>query len=412
MDTLRDAEFTIIGGGAIGCAVAYHLAEAGYTDVQLLEAGELAGATTSKAAGLVGQVRTSAERTRLAMASVRLFTDFARRTGYPVDWRQTGSIRIAYTEPREQEFHRMAAVAESVGLGVEFLAPARLAELVPGIDTSRVRAALHCPTDGYLQPHSLTTAYARAARDRGVRLVPHAPVRGIAVRDGAVCGVRTDAGEIRTETVINAAGPWAHRIAAMVGLDLPIVPVRHQYYVTEPVDGWHPELPVLRIPDARLYVRAEISGVLCGGWEANADSRDPRELTGGGLWPCPPDWDVLAGFAGDLAELLPGTAEAGPREVFRGWPAFTPDGRFVVGPVPGLRGFVFAAGCNAHGVSGSAGLAEHVLASMRPDPSPYVASLSPRRFMSADWTWAQAEHAARGVYQDYYAGLAAAAQGG
>lgn len=412
MATLRDAEITIIGGGAIGCAIAYHLAESGRTDVQLIERGELAGATSSQAAGLVGQVRSSPERTRLAMASVRTFAELPRRTGYTADWRQTGSIRIAMTEPREREFRAMAEVAERAGLDVAFLTRRELAEHLPMIDTAAVRAALYCPTDGYLQPHSLTTAYARAARDRGVTINTGTTVHGISIADGAVTGVRTDAGDVRTELVINAAGPWAYRIAALAGVELPILPVRHEYYVTEPVPGWHADLPVLRIPDIRLYLRAEVSAMLCGGWEANALHRDPRALGETGELPCAPDWDVLGGFAADLERFFPGSADAGVREVFRGWPAFTPDGRFVVGPVPGLRGFVMAAGCNAHGVSGSAGLAQHVLESLEPDPSPYVRSLSPGRFTAGGWSWDEAQAAARQVYQDYYAGLSAAAQGG
>lgn len=405
MATLRDAEITIIGGGAIGSAVAYHLAQSGRTDVQLVERGELAGATSSQAAGLVGQVRGSEERTRLAMASVRTFAELPSRTGYTADWRQTGSIRIAMTEAREREFRGMAEIAARAGLDVAFLTQRELAEHLPMIDTRAVRAALYCPTDGYLQPHSLTTAYARAARDLGVTISTGTTVRGISVRDGAVTGVRTDDGEVRTEMVINAAGPWAHRVAAMAGLDLPIVPVRHEYYVTEPVAGWHADLPVLRIPDIRLYLRAEVSAMLCGGWEASALHRDPREVGDSGELPCAPDWEVLGGFATDLDQFFPGSSEAGVREVFRGWPAFTPDGRFVVGPVPGLRGFVMAAGCNAHGVSGSAGLAQHVLESLEPDPSPYVRSLSPARFTSGGWSWDGARAAATQVYQDYYAGL-------
>jgi glycine/D-amino acid oxidase-like deaminating enzyme len=155
---------------------------------------------------------------------------------------------------------------------------------------------------------------------------------------------------------------------------------------------------VLRIPDIRLYVRAELQAVLCGGWEAHAVSRDPRQK----VVPIEPDWDVLAGFATDLGTVLPGAAQLRVAEVFRGWPAFAPDGRFVVGPVPGVRGFVMAAACNAHGVSGSAGLAEHVMESMRPDPSPYVRSLSPARFLPAGFDWADAQVRARAVYENYY----------
>jgi glycine/D-amino acid oxidase-like deaminating enzyme len=399
----KDAEVTIVGGGAIGCAVAYHLARAGYRDVQLVEAGQLAGATSGQAAGLVGQVRTSVERTRLAMASVRLFSRFEQETGWPVDWRQTGSLRIATTDARVEEFRLMAAVATEAGLDVEFLERRALTERFPPMDTRAVKAALWCPTDGYVQPNSLTTAYAAAARELGVVVATNTRVLDVLVRDAAVVGLETERGRIATETVINAAGPWAWHIAAMVGLDLPIVPVRHEYFVTGPAAGWQPDWPALRIPDARIYVRPEMTAILCGGWEPKALSVDPHESPDAIDTLPAPDWDVLTSFATALDELVPGTTDLGIRDTFRGWPSFTPDGRFVIGPVAGLRGFVMAAGCNAHGVSGSAGLAEHVVESLEPDSSPYVRSLSPSRFMDATWSWSDARQGAQRVYETYYA---------
>src|SRR5215831_3958204 len=375
---VRDAEITIVGGGAVGCAVAYVLSQAGHADIQVIEQGELAGATSGQAAGLVGQVRATRERCRLAMASVATFSRIEEETGYTADWRQTGSVRIALTGERAAEFRELAAVARSAGLEVEFLTPARLAELCPVLDGARAEAALWCPTDGYLQPNSLVMAYAGAARERGVTFVTRTTVTGIAISGGAVTGVRTDRGAVATSMLINAAGPWATSVAALAGLEIPAVPVRHEYFVTRPVTGWHGGLPVLRIPDIRIYVRAEGPGILCGGW------------------------DVLSGFARDFAAFVPAVAETGVREVFRGFPAFSPDGRFIVGPVPGIRGLVMAAACNAHGVSGSAGLAEHVLESLQPDPSPYVRSLSPARFVPRGWDWESARDQAERHYEGYY----------
>jgi glycine/D-amino acid oxidase-like deaminating enzyme len=403
--TVRDAEITVVGGGAIGCAVLHHLAEAGHRDLQLIEAGQLAGATSGQAAGLVGQVRTSLDRTKLAMASVALFSRLQHDSPWPLDWRQTGSLRIATTEERLPEFRLMVDVAGRAGLEVEWLDRAGLADRAPMLDVSGVSAALWCPTDGYLQPNSLTTAYAQSARSRGATVATDTRVLDVLVDGGAVTGLVTTAGTVRTETVVNAAGPWAWQVARMVGLDLPLVPVRHEYFISEPVDGWHADLPVLRLPDARLYVRAELSSVLCGGWEPAALSLDPRPgHEGAGTVDVAPtaDWDVLAAFADDLEPFVPGLTAVGVRQTFRGWPVFTPDGRFVVGPVPGLRGFVMAAGCNAHGVSGSAGLAQHVLESLEPDPSPYVRSLSPARFLAGGWTWEDARRRAQRHYEDYY----------
>ena len=402
MAEVRDAEVTIVGGGAIGCAVAYCMVRAGYPDIQILERGELAAATSGQAAGLVGQVRGSQERTRLAMASVAMYSKIEQETGYTADWRQTGSIRIAMTRERDAEFRMMAGVAAAAGLDVEFLEPGRLAELFPPLDTRQVKAALWCPTDGYLQPHSLVMAYARAARDRGVTIASHTTLTGIAVTRGAVTGIRTSNGSATTDMVIDAAGPWAGAVASLAGVELPVVPVRHEYFVTVPQAGWHGGLPVLRIPDIRIYARAEVKGILCGGWEADGLSLDPREVAVGQPLTVAPDWDVLSGFAADFARFIPTVTTAEIREVFRGYPAFSPDGRFIVGPVPGIRGFVMAAACNAHGVSGSAGLAESVLESLGPDPSPYIRSLSPARFMPRDWTWEAARDRAELIYETYY----------
>jgi glycine/D-amino acid oxidase-like deaminating enzyme len=399
---IRDAEITIVGGGAVGCAVAYVLARAGYPDIQVVERGELAGATSGQAAGLVGQVRATRERVRLAMASVALYSRIEQETGYTADWRPTGSVRIAMNGERAAEFRALAAVARSAGLEVEFLTTARLAELCPVLDTSRAEAALWCPTDGYLQPNSLVMAYAGAARQRGVTFATHTTVTAVDVSGGAVSGVRTDRGAAATSMLIDAAGPWAAAVASLAGLELPVVPVRHEYFVTRPAAGWHGGLPVLRIPDIRIYARAEGPGILCGGWESDGLSLDPRQVAVGQPLPVPPDWDVLSGFARDFAAFVPAVAGTGVREVFRGFPAFSPDGRFIVGPVPGIRGFVMAAACNAHGVSGSAGLAEHVLESLQPDPSPYVRSLSPARFVSRAWDWEAAREQAQRRYQDYY----------
>ena len=215
-------------------------------------------------------------------------------------------------------------------------------------------------------------------------------------------GVRTDRGAAATNMLINAAGPWAAPVAALAGLEIPAVPVRHEYFVTRPVTGWHGGLPVLRIPDIRIYARAEGPGILCGGWEADGLSLDPRQVAVGQPLAVRPDWDVLSGFARDFAAFVPAVADTGVREVFRGFPAFSPDGRFIVGPVPGIRGLVMAAACNAHGVSGSACLAEHVLESLQPDPSPYVRSLSPARFCPGPGTGSPRGIRPQRRYEDYY----------
>jgi glycine/D-amino acid oxidase-like deaminating enzyme len=399
----RDSEITIIGGGAVGAAVAYFLARDGRRDIQLLERQGLCEATSSQAAGFVGQARPTVERARLTMAAAAVYRDFERDAGYPMDYRQCGAVRLALSDVSVRELEQIADTAAVTGLPVEFLTPRRLRDVYPALEcTDAVKAALWSPTDGYLQPNSLVSAYIGAARDLGVTVATHSAVTAIEVRAGAVRSVTTEAGRYRTEQVIIAAGPWSAALARLAGLDLPIVPVLHEYFVTEPVPGWHADLPCLRVPEAQVYARGERDRVLCGGFENRGTSVDPREVSVASPLPARPDWDVLGSFAASLSEFVPALAGAGVAATFQGWPAFTPDGRFVVGPVSAVRGLALAAGCNAHGVSGSAGIALHLVESLGGDPSPYVRSLSPDRFVPRTWSWEDARRQAQAVYETYY----------
>jgi glycine/D-amino acid oxidase-like deaminating enzyme len=399
------AEIVIIGGGAVGCAVAYSLAKAGKTDVLLLEKeATVAAVTTPQAAGLVGQVRNTVERTRLAMWSVETFSQLQKDEQTNPGWRQVGSLRIALCPERVAEFKHMKAVADEAGLDVDFIDNAAAKQKWPALNFDRAQAVLWCPTDGYLQPSDLTMSYVAHARRLGARIQTKTQVRKVVVKDGAVRGVETDRGAIECDMVVNAAGAHAYHIARSVGLDLPIVPVRHEYFVTVHAEGLEPSLPVIRIPDSTLYLRAEINSLLCGGWEPKALSTDPRQFdVGKEPPPIDPDWDVLGWFAEKLSPEMPQVEQLGIRSVFKGWPTFTPDGRFIVGPSSKVRGFVMAGGCNAHGVSGSAGIGRHVVESiLEPNPSTYVRSLSPDRFDREPWDWESARRQAQHYYETYY----------
>jgi glycine/D-amino acid oxidase-like deaminating enzyme len=402
---MRDAEIVIVGGGAIGCALAYRLTEAGQRDVLLIEKEPaLASVTTAQAAGLVGQVRSSLERVRLAMDSVATFRALQEGPEPRPAWREVGSLRIALTDARVEEFARLARTCREAGLAVELLDRAAAEAHWPGLVSAPAKAILWCPSDGYLQPYDLAMAYQARAREQGARFATGVRVTGITLRDGAVAGIATDQGRIRCRTVINAAGAHAWHVARMVGLELPIVPVRHAYFITVPTGGIRPEWPCLRVPDATLYGRPDVNALLLGGWEPQALSADPRSYPLTGVPPpIEPDWPVLANFAELLAPLYPPVREAGVRHVFRGWPTFTPDGRFIVGASRRVRGFVMAGGCNAHGVSGSAGIGRHVVeALLEPRPGAYVQSLGPDRFADGGWDWSVARRQAQGVYETYY----------
>ena len=405
MPANQQAEIVVIGGGAVGCAVAYSLAQAGKNDVILLEKEEnLAAATTPQAAGLVGQVRNTVERTRLAMWSVETFSKLQENEKANPAWRQVGSLRIALCDERVAEFEHMKAVADEAGLEVDFIDNDAAKKLWPAMDFRRVRAVLWCPSDGYLQPSDLAMAYARQAREMGVRINRNSPAAGIVVKDGRVCGVQTPDGNIECQTVVNAAGAHAWHIARCVGLELPIVPVRHEYFVTVEANGLDPSLPVIRIPDSTLYLRAEVNALLCGGWEPAGQSLNPADFSlDADPPPVDPDWEVLGEFAEQLQPEIPQVSQLGIRSVFKGWPTFTPDGRFIIGESSRVKGFYMAGGCNAHGVSGSAGIGRHLVESMlEPDPSPYVKSLSPDRFTEESWDWTEARKQAQHYYETYY----------
>jgi len=388
MDTLGDAEIVVIGGGGVGCGVAHSLCQAGKTDVLLLEKNDaLAAETTSQAAGLVGQVRTSIERVKLAMWSVRTFSEMEAEPEAKPGWRQVGSLRVALTDERVAEFEQMKTVAEEAGLETSFISNGDAKAKWPMFDFSPAKLVLWCPSDGYLQPNDLAMAYAHRARQKNVRLVTGVTADGIRTENGRVIGVDTSQGAIACDTVINAAGAHAWHIAKMVGLELPIFPVRHEYFVSVDAEGMKPELPVMRVPDASLYLRAEINGLLLGGWEPESLSLMPDDFENGQMPPrVEEDWDVMGWFIEQIAPLYSKAADLGVRSIFKGWPTFVPDGKFIIGESRQLKGFVMAGGCNAHGVSGSAGIGRHVVESMlESEPSPYVRSLSPDRFLDGEW---------------------------
>ena len=404
MGEIGDAEIVIVGGGAIGCAIAYRLAEAGVSDVLLLEKNPaLASATTAQAAGLVGQVRSSPDRVRLAMDSVATFARLQRQDATP-DWRQVGSLRIALTDARVEEFTRLVAIARAAGLEVEWLDHAGAESRWPGLVAKNAKAILWCPSDGYLQPYNLAMAYREQARAAGARFATDVRVTGITLHAGRVAAVETDRGRVRCARVINAAGAHAWHVARLAGLELPIVPVRHEYVITVPIGGLRPDLPTFRVPDATLYGRPDVGALLLGGWEPRGLACDPRDYELSGEPPAiEPDWPVLANFAELMAPLYPPVASAGIRHAFCGWPTFTPDGRFIVGESRRVPGLVMAGGCNAHGVSGSAGIGRHVVeALLEPRPSAYVRSLSPDRFTETSWDWGEARRSAQAVYETYY----------
>jgi glycine/D-amino acid oxidase-like deaminating enzyme len=405
VSVVAESEIVVVGGGAIGLGVAYSLARAGRTDVLLLERErDVAQVTTSQGAGLCGQVREDVDRVRLAMHSVATFRELQEDPDAAPDWHEVGSLRVAISTERVEELRRLQAVAEQAGLEVALLGRDEAASLWP-LDFSKVAAVLWCPSDGFMTPLAVANAYEHQCRRMGVRFGLGTAVTGVTVKDDRVVAVQTDRGDVRCDVVIDAAGAHAYHVARLAGLELPVFPVRHEYYDTVPLPGLRPELPCLRIPELTLYGRAVGDSLRLGGWEADALSLDPRSLAADEPPPAvEPDLPVLDGFEHAFARLYPDARGAARRRVGKGWPTFTPDGRFVIGESSRVRGFALAAGCNAHGISGSAGIGRLLVESLFDEqPSDYVRSLSPDRFTETSWDWAAARRSAQRVYETYYA---------
>ena len=402
---LPSCEIIIIGGGAVGCGVAYALARAGRNDILVLERAEALGqATTAQGAGLCGQARDTVERIQLAMHSVATFRELQRDPDVTPDWHEVGSLRIALSEKRAAEFRRLNAAADAAGLETALIDPSEAQRRWPLLDFSSSTAVLWCPTDGYMTPGRVVNAYAHQCRKLGVRFVTSTLVEQILTQDGRVTGVKTNRGPAQCRYLINAAGAHAFHVARLAGLDLPIVPVRHEYFVTVPMAGLSPDLPCFRVPELTLYGRVRDGGLLLGGWEPRALSTDPHayelEHTPPALTP---DWEVLNRFGESFDSLCPAAKAAEKKTVGKGWPTFTPDGRFIIGESRRLPGFVMAGGCNAHGISGSGGIGKLLVESLLdPKPSAYARSLSPDRFTETNWTWATARTQAAHVYETYY----------
>jgi glycine/D-amino acid oxidase-like deaminating enzyme len=405
MNRPSDAEIVIIGGGAVGCGVAYSLAQAGKTDLLVIErADDLGQVTTSQGAGLCGQARSSVERIHLAMHSVATFRALQRDPEVRPDWHEVGSLRLALSDRRVEEFQALESLCRKAGLEAGLISLDEAKRRWPPLEFTEVKAVLWCPSDGTMDPHAVVKSYEHQCRKMGVRFVTSCAVEEIVCKNGRVESIETSQGPVACRYLINAAGAHAYHLARQVGLEFPIIPVRHEYFVTGPLAGLNPDLPCFRVPDLSLYGRADDSRLLLGGWEENPRHADPRGYRPEeSAPPVTPDWAVLNDFEANFARLFPPCRGAEKTRVGKGWPTFTPDGNFILGESSRVRGFVMAAGCNAHGISGSAGIGRLLVESLLdPSPSDYVRSLSPDRFTEQNWDWDQACQQARRVYATYY----------
>ncbi len=382
------ARAVVIGGGVVGVSTLYHLAKKGWDDVVLLERKELTSGSTWHAAGLLPLFNMSYSVGQIHKYSVRFYQELAEETGMDTGFRKVTNVRLARTQERLDEYEYYMGVAETIGIDVERLTPEQIKEKWPYVNTEGLLGAICHPEDGYIQPADLTQALAKAARDRGATIHRYTTVEAIEQLDDGQWLVKTDKGDITCEHVISCSGNFARKTGAMVGLDVPVIPVEHQYIVTEA----HPEIQkfrkeggaelcVLRESDSSWYMREEAGGLLLGPYEKGA--------------PCcyvdgPSDDSEYELFQEDLERLMPHIetaiervpyfGEAGIKKVYNGAIAYTPDGSPIIGPAPGRKNFWLNEG-HSFGVTAAGGagwqLAEWIVDG---EPTIDMMGVDPRRY--------------------------------
>jgi 4-methylaminobutanoate oxidase (formaldehyde-forming) len=344
------AQFVVIGGGIIGCSTAYHLAKEHKADVVLLEQGKLTSGSTWHAAGLVGQLRSSASITQVLKRSVELYKTLEAETGLATGWKMTGCLRLATNADRWTEFRRLATTAKSFGMDMHLLTPQEVKAMWPLMEVGDLVGASWLPTDGQASPSDITQSLAKGARMHGARIVENVRVTGFEMEDGRIVRVRTTLGDIACEKVVNCAGQWARQVGAMAGINVPLQPVKHQYIVTEKVPGLSTDAPTIRDPDRRTYFKEEVGGLVMGGYEPN-----PQPWTTGDV---PDDWafrlfdDDFDHFEQHMVEAIariPALETVGVKQMINGPESFTPDGNFILGVAPECRNMFVGAGFNACG---------------------------------------------------------------
>ncbi len=403
------ARAVIIGGGIAGCSLLYHLARRGWGDTVLIERDELTSGSTWHAAGNTPHFDGSMNLSRIYRASTELYARLEKETGQPTGFRRCGSIRLATTRDRVDQFRRIKAQSENIGVPVEIIGPNEIKSLLPFIDLSGVICGAYTPEDGFTDPSSTTNALAKGARDAGALIYRKTRVIGLVHRPDGTWLVRTDKGDIAAEMVVNAAGTWAREVGRLAGLDLPIVSMEHQYLVTEAipeVKAWGRPFPLLRDPDASFYLRHEGDGLLLGPYES-----DGRPWAVDGVPPgfgaelLPPDLDRIEPFVEAAMARVPVLRTAGIKRVVNGPIPHTPDDGPLIGPAPGLRNHWLMCGFSV-GIGQGGGAGEALAHWMvEGEPAMEMFEVDPRRFgdyATQDYTVAKAIECYRMMYAISY----------
>ncbi|MBL8259347.1 MAG: FAD-binding oxidoreductase [Candidatus Competibacteraceae bacterium] len=355
----------IVGGGIFGCSIAWHCARLGVGRVVVLERDTLAFAATSRAAALMTRARAKPALMPLVAQTYADLPALEEEIGESLDLRRVGSLHIAGSAARRQGLRELAALAETGGLSVEWLAADEAARRAPWLDPEAILAAAFMPEDGFIDPYRLAMAYARAARARGAILLQGIAVRSLRRQGERVTGAATAQGAIEAGCVVDAAGAWSALLASSLGIGLPLAPVRSQYWITAPDPQFPPDHAIVILPDVGAYSRPELGGLLFGLREARSASYDARQL--------PPDlsgfplgeeggWPSLIEGAPALRHFLPALDRLEIAHHIAGLSTYTPDALPVLGPAPETAGFLAASGCSGAGIALAGGVGASIAA--------------------------------------------------
>jgi len=376
------AQIVIIGGGIVDCSTAYHLTKMGAKDVVLIDKGELTSGSTWHAAGLVGQLRSERNITRMLQYSVSLYSRLEAETGFATGWKKSGCLHLASTKERMYELKKGATTARSFGLEMNIITPQEAYDLCPIISLDGIIGAAYMPTDGEADPSGITQALAQGARSRGAKIYRNNLVTGFEFEKNRVTAVKTQQGDIKCEILVNCTGMWGYQVGEMLGINTPLVPFMHQYAITNPIEDLPPNLPTIRDKDSLLYYKEEVGGLVMGGYERNGI---PWAIDGvsnnfnSNLLDS--DFDHFAQLAEPATRRTPCLEKTGIRKLINGPEAFTPDGDAIMGPAPERDNVFVAVGFNAFGIAAGGGtgrmMAEWILDG---EPSLDIWPLDIRRF--------------------------------
>src|SRR6056297_3585861 len=359
--TAHAAKHLIIGGGIIGCSIAYHLAKSGEKDVVLLEKAGLTEGATWHAAGLVGQLRSSRNTTRMLRKSVEMYDRLQNEEGLQFDWKKTGSLRLAATRDRMLEAKRLATMARSFDLEMSIISPAEAKDLFPLIDEKGLHGAAYIPSDGYVDPASLCQAIAGAARRQGADIRQGVEVTDFTVAGGRISHVETNIGGFEVQNVILATGMWSRELGAKLGLRIPACAVEHQYIITESTGSEIGHYPTLRDPERLVYYKPDVGGrLVIGGYEEGTPPFGDPQIPGQFVRQLlPENLDRFLPLAELAGQVTPIVNEVGIRQVINGPIPYSADGDFVMGWQPGLDNLMLATGF-LYGIAAGGGAGEMI----------------------------------------------------